>query len=98
MVLFRSDAGEHATTVSFDVASGELRCGDKAGIVPFGAGNRCTIRLLVDRSVVEVYADHRAVMSLRVFPSTGADALKLTAQNRAVRLTRVRAWRMSSIW
>jgi beta-fructofuranosidase len=96
--LFRSAAGDHATTISFDVATGELRCGDKSGIVPPGAGECRTMRLLVDRSVIEVYADHREVMSLRVFPPTGADGLKLSSQKSPVRLTRVRAWRMNSIW
>ena len=96
--LFRSAAGDHATTVSFDVASGELRCGDRSGIVPPGARNLCTLRFLVDRSVIEVYADHREVMSQRVFPPSGADALRLTAQKSPVRLERVRAWRVDTIW
>jgi beta-fructofuranosidase len=96
--LFCSAAGDHATAVSFDLASGELRCGDKAGLVPRTRDAPRTLRLLVDRSVVEVYADRREVMSLRTYPPPGADGLRLTAEQSPVSLTRVRAWQMSSIW
>lgn len=96
--LLRSASGDQTTTVSFDLGTGELRCGDKTGLVPRQGNAACRLRLLIDRSVVEVYADQREVMSLRAYPPAGADGLRLTAENSAVRLARVRAWRMNSIW
>ncbi len=93
-----SAEGGHATTVSLDLASGELRHGDNVGVLARDGGDICTVRLLVDRSVVEVYADRREVMTLRAFPPIGADRVRLAAERTPVRLTRVRAWQMSSIW
>lgn len=95
--LFDSDNAP-ATTVQFDLASRELRSGDKAGIVAGGAGDSGTIRLLVDRSVIEVYVDHRAVMSLRAAPPAGAEGFRVTAAQDSVSLARVQAWSMRSIW
>jgi beta-fructofuranosidase len=96
--LFRSPSGDHATRISFDPSTGELRSGDKAGVVPPSEGDTRTLRIVVDRSVIEVYADHREVMSLRAYPPPGADGLRLTAAKGLVQLVRVQAWRMGSIW
>ncbi len=52
--LFRPMVGRPATTIKLDLVSGELRCGDKSTCVPCGDGDRCTLRVIVDRSVVEV--------------------------------------------
>jgi beta-fructofuranosidase len=96
--LLRSPSGEHTTTIRFDFASRELRCGDKTGIVPPTDQPLCQFRLLIDRSVVELYADQRAVMTLRAYPPAGADELRLTAETSPLHLARARAWRMNSIW
>ena len=61
-------------------------------------GDRFTIRVIVDRSVVEVYADHRAVISLRVFPPAAAESVRLTAQSGTVKLLSARAWKMDGVW
>jgi beta-fructofuranosidase len=84
--------------VSFDLEKRELRCGDKAGIVPRGEEPMVKLRILVDRSVVEVYADGREVMSLRMTPAADATEIRLVARQAPVGLVRVQAWPMKSIW
>jgi beta-fructofuranosidase len=96
--VFRSPSGDHATRLRFQPATGRLRCGDKEGVVAPGDNGTCTLRLIVDRSVIEVYADHREVMSLMASPPPGADGVRLTAADGLVRLNHVQAWRMDSIW
>jgi len=96
--LFRSTTGDSATTIVFDFATGRLSCGEQNGVVTLGDGGTLTLRVLVDRSVIEVYADRRAIMSLRAYPSQGADGFRLVAEESLVHLSRVRAWQMNSIW
>lgn len=97
MELFRSAAGDQATIIEYDLANGRLCCGDKVGNVPFN-GDAFTLRILVDRSVIEIYADGRETLSLRAHPPVGADGFRLTAEGAPVQLSRLRAWRMDSIW
>ncbi len=96
--LFRPTSGNPATTIQYDLASGRLNCGDRIGNVPFGDAETFTLRILADRSVVEVYADGRETMSLRAHPPADADGFRLTAHGATVQLSRLRAWRMDSIW
>lgn len=96
--LFCSVAGVPTSTVTFDFANYELRCGDKAGSVPRGESRTIKFRVLIDRSVVEVYADGREAMSLRMFPAAEATELRLVARNTPVHLVRAKAWSMKSIW
>lgn len=95
--LFGTPSGKDATTVDFDPATGKLHAQDKTGIVPPADGDTSVLRLLVDRSVIEVYADRRAVMSLRTWPPAGADRVQLSAGPGGLRLAGVKAWEMKSI-
>jgi len=96
--LFCAAAGAPTRTVTFDFATRELRCGDQAGLVPPGNERTMKFRILIDRSVVEVYADRREVMSLRMHPATEATELRLAARQAPLHLVRARAWPMDSIW
>ncbi len=95
--LFRPATGDPATTLRIDLATGQLQCGDRVGTLPRD-GDLCTLRVLVDRSVIEVYADRREVMSLRAYPPPQADGVRLTAELNTLHLARIRAWQMDSIW
>ena len=55
------------------------------------------MRILVDRSVVEIYADGRETMSLRTHPPQGQDALQLHIEKGPLTLTRLKAWEMKPI-
>ena len=98
LALFQSAAGDQATTVTLDLATGKLACGDKSGIAAFGAGDTVTLRVLVDRSVIEVYVDQRTVMSLRAYPAENDAGFRLDAADAPVEVSRIQVWRMKSIW
>ena len=96
--LFHSSTNHQSTTVSFDLATGELRCQDKVGLLPRNGSDVCTLRILADRSVIEIYADRREVMSLRTMPAEDAEGLQVAARRAPVRIKSIRAWRMTSVW
>jgi beta-fructofuranosidase len=62
-------------------------------------GDKVRIHLLLDHSVLEVFANYEQCISTRVYPtlldSTGVTAF---ASNGTVKLTSLRIWKLSSIW
>ena len=70
-------------------------------VAPFDlpAGEPLRLRVFVDRSIVEVFANGRQSVALRVYPQR-PDSLgvSLTAQNGDAVLRRVDAWQMKSIY
>jgi beta-fructofuranosidase len=58
-----------------------------------------TLQVFVDHSVVEVYANARACLTSRIYPSR-ADSVgvELFAHGGAARLQKLEAWEMGSIW
>ena len=60
---------------------------------------RVNLRILVDRSVVEVFAgDGRVAITDRVFPKPTSTGLSLYAEGGEARVARLRAWRIRSAW
>ncbi|MFP5283120.1 MAG: glycoside hydrolase family 32 protein [Actinomycetes bacterium] len=67
------------------------------GRVPLGAGRRLDLRVLVDRSVLEVFANGCA-LTARAYPTRlDADRVRLRVGRGQVSL-HVHTWRMDSIW
>ena len=63
------------------------------------ADGRVNLRILVDRSVVEVFAgDGRVAITDRVFPQPSSTALSLYAEGGEARLADLRAWKIKSAW
>ena len=57
------------------------------------------LRVFIDRSVVEVFVDDRAVLSTRAYPAWPEEmGVALLAEGGAVRVVSLVAWGMSSIW
>lgn len=65
--------------------------------LPLGGGENLELRVFVDRSVIEVYANGRACLTSRVYP-TRSDSLgvALWATGGRVRVASVDAWTMAS--
>ena len=62
-------------------------------------GGRLTLRVLVDQSVVEVFAqDGRATLTDRVFPSAGSRGVSLFEDGGSGRVVRLDGWRLRSVW
>jgi beta-fructofuranosidase len=69
-----------------------------SGTVPLNDGHEATLRILIDHSVVEIFANGRP-LTARLYP-TRPDArnLHLTARDVASGLKSFEAWQMNGIW
>ncbi len=62
-------------------------------------GNRLTLRIFVDSSSVELFADDGAVvLTDRVFPPKGADGIQVYSRGGQARLVRLDVWKLNSCW
>ena len=96
----RSLGGEEKTAVGYDAAGKRLVAGDRGGDFAMLPGEKSLqIRLFLDRSVMELYANGRACLTNRVFPER-ADSLglKLYTEGGSVYVRSVDVWEMGSIW
>jgi fructan beta-fructosidase len=108
----RAGDGER-TVIGYDKAAGELyvdRTGSGntdfnrnfAGVqrAPLAARDgRIKLRILVDWSSVEVFADHgQAVITDQIFPDAGSDGIELFADGGSARLERLRIQPLRSSW
>ncbi len=106
-----SPDGEQYAQLEYDFATGVLRLSrdrstQTAAIstdacecaLELAAGAELDLRLFLDNSVIEVYANERLSMTSRVYPDRAdAQCLRLSCVGGATQ-TRVRIWQMSSIW
>lgn len=69
------------------------------GEFDLAAGERLRLHVFLDRSVVEIYANGRACLTSRIYPSR-ADSLgvDLFTHGGNVKLTSLDVWEMGSIW
>ncbi len=66
---------------------------------PLTQPNTLTLRIFVDRSVIELFADERTCITSRVYPThTNSTGLSLFAQTGSVKIQRLSIWPMKSIW
>lgn len=73
---------------------------ERGGAIPVGPGGRVDLRVVVDRSVLEVFANGRALTS-RVYPvGAGADGTRLAvpAGGPDAVVERFEVWRMADAW
>ena len=70
--------------------------GDLYGLGPDGT---LTLRVFLDHSVIEVYANRTACITGRIYPSR-LDSLGIDvfAEGGGVRLSSLDTWQMASIW
>lgn len=67
--------------------------------VPLADGENLRLQVFVDHSVVEVYANARACLTSRIYPSrSDSVGVQLFARGASAEVHRVDAWEMGSIW
>jgi sucrose-6-phosphate hydrolase SacC (GH32 family) len=104
--------GSEQTLVAYDPGSGWLSIERERSSLdaavhrePHGTrvklvdGENLTLQVFVDHSVIEVYANGRACLTSRVYPSR-ADSIgvELFARGGSARLRKLDVWEMGSIW
>lgn len=93
-----------AGTLTLDVSEGSQREGvperaPEIGPLVLEPGEELELRIFVDRSVVEVFANERQALVARVYPGgTDSEGVSVFAEGGAVRLLSLDAWTMGSIW
>jgi len=106
----RSPDGEEQTSIYFDGETGDLvvdtsRASTDATVArevrrtPLPSDQTLKLRIFLDRSALEVFANDRVCLASRIYP-TRADSrgLALFARGGAARLSSLDAWEMHSIW
>ena len=57
------------------------------------------LRVFIDRSIVEVFANSKQYLAMRVYPERADSVgISLRAQGQDAVLKRLHAWQMKSIW
>ncbi len=111
LMVRRSNDGAEAVSIAYDAAQRKLIVDSRAASLSPQAegrlaevaldlqGEPLALRVFLDQSVIEVFANERICATARVYP-TREDSLgvALTASGGAARLLALDAWRMVSIW
>lgn len=112
LLVRRSPGGEEQTEIRCEPRSRRLVVGTRRSSqsesvtpgdyeIPFDFSGIDTLRLRVflDCSIIEVYADDLAVLTARVYPSRpDSTGIALFAEGGPVRVARLDAWQMQPVW
>ncbi len=109
--LRRAPAQEEVTTLVVDRTAGELWLDrERASTDPTASGGRfggaidldgarTELRVVLDRSIIEVFVDNRVALTARVYPSRDdSTGIEVAGSPAAVADTTLRAWTLGSIW
>jgi beta-fructofuranosidase len=108
----RSPDGEEQTEIRVDCMAGRLvvdtmRSSLNRDVEPgqfeipldISGSGRVDLRVFLDRSVIEVYANDRAVITARIYPTRDdSTGIALFANHRPVRVQKLQSYQMTSIW
>jgi sucrose-6-phosphate hydrolase SacC (GH32 family) len=96
--VVRYEMATHTLTLD-TTAAGYASPGVGQAVVPPGKDGKLRLRILVDRSSVEVFTDDGTVLTARVYPRyEQSTAVEAFAAGGELRLHKVQAWRMGSAW
>ena len=71
----------------------------ETGPIRMGQGEPLQLRVFVDRSIVEVFANDRQCLTLRVYPQREDSAgVSVFTRGSSARLASFDVWQMGSIW
>jgi beta-fructofuranosidase len=100
IILSRPAQGSHTGMLHLDRTRSSLDPAvdveEKSGPVPMTDG-RVRLRVLVDRSAVEIFANGKP-LTARVYPTLGGERVTLAATEGSVRLLSFDAWTMAGVF
>ena len=69
------------------------------GPLALAAGEALHLRIFIDRSIIEVFANERQCLTLRVYPQRAdSRGISLFARGRPAQLRWLKLWQMRSVW
>ena len=101
-----SEDGREQTTLLYDAEAGELQCDTTRSSLGFGRkvveagplrlppGEPLRLRVFVDRSIVEVYANERQALARAVYPTLGGRGVRVFAEGGEARVASANAWEL----
>ncbi len=99
--------GREETVITFDRENNELSMDTRRSGLLFGRkvveraplklepGEHVRLRIFVDRSIIEVFANDRQAIARRVYPTLGGKGIRLFSEGGSARVPSVRVWKMS---
>ena len=85
--------------ITYDAVTKTLQCADQSIPLALATGEDLTLRVFMDRSVVEVYANRKVCVVERIYPQDiRAVEARLFAEAGEAKVKQVDAWQMKSIW
>jgi sucrose-6-phosphate hydrolase SacC (GH32 family) len=95
---FKSGAKD-APPVAVSFNGTELRVMDSAAPLTLAGGNRkLNLRIFIDRSVLEVFANETVCITKIISPLAAGAALEIRADGGVAKVRRIQAWEMKTIW
>jgi len=101
-----SKDGREKTVFYYDASEKKLTCDATQSSVDMGRRNiesgpfelkndePLVLRVFIDRSIVEVYANDRQAIARRVYPKLGGTGVRIFARGGDVKVTSVKAWEL----
>ncbi len=98
--------GRERTRIYYDAVEGALKVDTResgplqgtriveSAPLSLRSGEPLRLRVFVDKSIVEVFANDRQAIARHVFPSEGSDAVRLFAEGAQASVPVLRAWQM----
>lgn len=102
----RSDNGQELTTIYYDIPKKVLAFDATKSSTGFGRkiveegpfslskGEQLTLRVFVDRSIIEVFANDKQAIGRNVYPKAGGTGIRLFAEGDNVKVSSVKAWEL----
>ena len=103
-LFMRESRGSGTRTLMLDVSNASLDPAVQSRSPEFGPlhledGESLRLRVFVDHSIVEVFANARQCLTLRAYPSRDdSSGVSVFARGGEARLVSLTAWRMRSVW
>jgi beta-fructofuranosidase len=97
VVELKGGSGQ-AVPVTLRFSHSELALMEAKAPLPLADKKELRLRIFMDRSVVEVFANESVCLTKTITPLAGAPVLRLHSENGNARASLVQAWAMKSIW
>jgi beta-fructofuranosidase len=101
-----SKDGREQTALYYDASAKKLTCDATKSSIDMGRrniesgpfelkkGEQLVLRIFVDKSIIEVYANDRQAIARSVYPKLGGTGVKLFAKGGDVKVISVKAWEL----